>query len=94
MTTMIKHREEDELRGLTNRLSRIEGQVRGVKNMLEAEAYCTDILTQVAAIQAALNAFNKELLARHIRSCVVKDIRDGKLEVVDDLVCTLQKLMK
>ncbi|MBP8640879.1 MAG: metal-sensing transcriptional repressor [Oscillospiraceae bacterium] len=91
---MIKHREEDELRGLTNRLSRIEGQVRGVKNMLEAEAYCTDILTQVAAIQAALNAFNKELLARHIRSCVVKDIRDGKLEVVDDLVCTLQKLMK
>ena len=94
MTTMIKHREEDELRGLTNRLSRIEGQVRGVKNMLEAEAYCTDILTQVAAIQAALNAFNKELLASHIKSCVVKDIRDGKLEVVDDLVCTLQKLMK
>ena len=91
---MIKHREEDELRGLTNRLSRIEGQVRGVKNMLEAEAYCTDILTQVAAIQAALNAFNKELLASHIKSCVVKDIRDGKLEVVDDLVCTLQKLMK
>ena len=94
MTDKVKHREEDELRGLTNRLSRIEGQVRGVKNMLEAEAYCTDILTQVAAIQAALNAFNKELLANHIKSCVVKDIKEGKLEVVDDLVCTLQKLMK
>lgn len=94
MTDKVKHREEDELRGLTNRLSRIEGQVRGVKNMLESEAYCTDILTQVAAIQAALNAFNKELLANHIKSCVVKDIKEGKLEVVDDLVCTLQKLMK
>ena len=91
---MIKHREEDELRCLVNRLSRIEGQVRGVKKMLEDEAYCTDILTQVTAIQAALNAFNKELLANHIKSCVVEDIRAGKLEVVDDLVSTLQKLMK
>ena len=62
--------------------------------MLEDEAYCTDILTQVAAISAALNAFNKELLANHIKSCVVEDIRSGKDEVVDDLVCTLQKLMK
>lgn len=91
---MIKHREEDELRCLVNRLSRIEGQVRGVKKMLEDEAYCTDVLTQVTAIQAALNAFNKELLANHIKSCVVEDIRAGKLEVVDDLVSTLQKLMK
>ena len=94
MNDMIKHREEDELRCLVNRLSRIEGQVRGVKKMLEDEAYCTDILTQVTAIQAALNAFNKELLANHIKSCVVEDIRAGKLEVVDDLVSTLQKLMK
>jgi len=94
MSNMKKHREEDELRALTNRLSRIEGQVRGVKKMLEDEAYCTDILTQVAAISAALNAFNKELLANHIKSCVVEDIRSGKDEVVDDLVCTLQKLMK
>jgi len=79
---------------MLNRLSRIEGQVRGVKKMLEDEAYCTDILTQVTAIQAALNAFNKELLANHIKTCVVEDIRSGRDEVVDDLVCTLQKLMK
>jgi len=89
-----KHRDNNELHSLTNRLSRIEGQVRGVKNMLEEEAYCTDVLTQVTAIQAALNAFNKELLANHIRSCVVEDIRAGNDEVVDDLVVTLQKLMK
>ena len=82
------------MRSLTNRLSRIEGQVRGVKKMLEEDAYCTDVLTQVAAIQAALNAFNKELLANHIRSCVVSDIRAGNDEVVEDLVVTLQKLMK
>ena len=89
-----KHREEPELRSLMNRLSRIEGQVRGVRKMLEDEAYCTDVLTQVTAIQAALNAFNRELLANHIKSCVVEDIRNGSDEVVDDLVATLQKLMK
>lgn len=94
MKDMTKHRDEDELRTLTNRLSRIEGQVRGVKKMLEDEAYCTDILTQISAIQAALNAFNKELLANHIKSCVVTDIRAGNDEVVDDLVATLHKLMK
>ena len=94
MKDMTKHRDENEFRSLGNRLSRIEGQVRGVKKMLEDEAYCTDILTQVTAIQAALNAFNKELLANHIKSCVVEDIRAGHDEVVDDLVCTLQKLMK
>ena len=94
MKAMIKHRDENELRGLTNRLSRIEGQVRGVKKMLEDDAYCTDVLTQITAIQAALNAFNKELLANHIKSCVVEDIRAGNIDVVDDLVCTLQKLMK
>lgn len=88
------HREDQERKALQNRLSRIEGQVRGLKNMLETEAYCTDILTQVAAIQAALNAFNKELLARHIRGCVVEDIKRGSDEAVDDLVTTLQKLMK
>lgn len=94
MKDMTRHREEDELRTLTNRLSRIEGQVRGVKKMLEEEAYCTDVLTQISAIQAALNAFNKELLANHIKSCVVADIRAGNDEVVDDLVATLHKLMK
>ena len=94
MKSLTKHRDDKELRCLLNRLSRIEGQVRGVKKMLEDEAYCTDVLTQVTAIQAALNAFNKELLANHIKSCVVEDIRKGNDEVVDDLVCTLQKLMK
>lgn len=94
MNGKTKHRDNEELHSLTNRLSRIEGQVRGVKNMLEEDAYCTDVLTQVTAIQAALNAFNKELLANHIRNCVVEDIRAGNDEVVDDLVVTLQKLMK
>lgn len=89
-----KHRTEEEYKALTNRLSRIEGQVRGVRNMLESDAYCTDILVQVSAIQAALNAFNRELLANHIRTCVADDIRKGNDEVIDELVATLQKLMK
>lgn len=77
-----------------NRLSRIEGQIRGIKGMLEKDAYCTDIITQVAAANAALNAFNKELLATHIKTCVTDDIKAGKKETVDDLLVTLQKLMK
>ena len=89
-----KHREESEYRSLINRLSRIEGQVRGVKNMLETDAYCTDILTQVQAITAALNAFNKELLSNHIHTCVAENIKQGNDEIVDELVTTLQKLMK
>ncbi len=89
-----KHREAEELDALQNRLRRIEGQVRGLQKMLDEEAYCTDILVQVSAVQAALNAFNKELLGRHIRSCVVTDIRAGRDEVVDDLVSTIYKLMK
>lgn len=89
-----KQRAPDEVKPLIHRLNRIEGQVRGIRGMLEKDAYCTDILSQVAAVTAALNAFNRELLASHIRTCVVTDIRDGKDEVVDDLVATLQKLMK
>ena len=89
-----KHREEEEYKMLMNRLSRIEGQVRGVKKMVENDAYCVDILTQVSAIQAALNSFNKELLANHIRTCVMDDIKNGNDEIVDELVQTLQKLMK
>ena len=77
-----------------NRLSRIEGQIRGIRNMVEKDAYCTDILVQAAAAGAALNAFNRELLGSHIRSCVAQDIRDGKDEVIDELLMTLQKLMK
>ena len=89
-----KHREPAEYDALIKRLSRIEGQVRGVRGMVEREAYCTDILTQVAAVNAALNSFNKVLLADHIRTCVADNIREGNDEVVDELVTTLQKLMK
>lgn len=89
-----KHREEEEYKKLMNRLNRVEGQVRGVKKMLEEERYCVDILTQISAIQAALNAFNKELLSNHIHTCVVEDIRDGNLEVVDELCESIKKLMK
>lgn len=89
-----KYREENEYKDLTNRLSRIEGQVRGVKKMLENDAYCVDILTQVSAIGAALNSFNKALLGNHIRTCVAEDIRAGNDEVIDELVGLLQRLMK
>ena len=89
-----KERSEQEYKSLINRLIRIEGQVRGVKSMVEKDAYCTDILVQVAAVNAALNSFSKELLASHIRSCVVNDIRDGKEETIDELVATIQKLMR
>ncbi len=89
-----KVREDKEYKDLMNRLKRIEGQVRGVEGMLEENAYCTDILIQVSAISSALNSFNKALLANHMKTCVVDDIRNGNDEVVDELVCTLQKLMK
>ena len=89
-----KERSEKEYKDLINRLSRIEGQIRGIKGMVEKDAYCTDIITQVAAANAALNSFNKVLLANHIKSCVTQDIREGKEETVDELVATLQKLMK
>lgn len=89
-----KERSEKEYKDLCNRLSRIEGQVRGVKKMLEQNAYCTDILVQVAAVNAALNSFSRVLLGNHIRTCVANDIRAGKDETVDELVDVLQKLMK
>ena len=87
-------RTEDETKKLVNRLSRIEGQIRGIKGMLEKDAYCVNILTQSAAVSAAINAFNKELLSSHIHSCVVRDIRAGDDAVVDELVGLIQKLMK
>ncbi|MBR6800883.1 MAG: metal-sensing transcriptional repressor [Eubacteriaceae bacterium] len=89
-----KKRSEEEYKALLNRLSRIEGQVRGIRKMVESDTYCTDILTQVSAVHAALNAFNKELLANHIRTCVAEDIRNGNDETIEELVVTLQKLMK
>ena len=89
-----KERSPEEYKSLVNRLSRIEGQIRGIRGMVEKSAYCIDILVQSAAAGAALNAFNKELLANHIRSCVASDIRAGRDETLDELVATLQKLMR
>ncbi|MBQ7063927.1 MAG: metal-sensing transcriptional repressor [Firmicutes bacterium] len=89
-----KLRPEEEKKDLIRRLNRIEGQIRGIRRMVEEDGYCTDILTQVSAATAALNSFNKELLACHIRTCVVQDIQEGREETIDDLLCTLQKLMK
>lgn len=89
-----KVRSEEEFKALINRLNRIEGQIRGIKGMIEKDAYCTDIITQVSAVTAALNSFNKELLATHIKTCVKDDIIAGKTETVDDLLETLKKLMK
>ena len=90
----VKHRDEAEARRLLNRLSRIEGQIRGLRGMVEKDAYCPDILTQSAAAAAALNAFNRELLSSHIRTCVTQDIREGREDTVDELLATLQKLMR
>lgn len=89
-----KERSEEEYRSLINRLNRIEGQIRGIRGMVEESAYCTDILTQVSAANAALNAFSRELLGNHIKTCVADDIRSGKNETVDELVALLQKLMR
>ena len=90
-----KHRSDEEQKKLTHRLNRIEGQVRGLREMLQKDAYCPDILIQVSAVNAALNSFNKVLLAEHLRSCVVDDIKDGREEeAIDELVKVLQKLMK
>ena len=89
-----KEREEAEKKDLMNRLKRIEGQVRGVEGMLENGVYCTDILVQVSAITSALNSFNKVLLGNHVKTCVAQNIRSGNDEVIDELVTTLQKLMK
>ncbi|HCL01343.1 MAG TPA: CsoR family transcriptional regulator [Lachnoclostridium phytofermentans] len=89
-----KHRNEAEFKDLIHRLNRIEGQVRGVRRMVEEEHYCVEVLTQVSAIQSALNSFNKVLLGNHIRSCVVEDIRQGNDEVIEELLKTIQKIMK
>ncbi len=89
-----KERSDGEYKSLIHRLNRIEGQIRGIRGMVEKDAYCTDILVQVAAVNAALNGFNKELLANHIKTCVSQDIREGKEETVDELVEVLKKLMK
>lgn len=93
-TCKKKERTPEEQKKLINRLNRISGQINGIKNMVENNAYCVDILTQVSAVTAALNSFNKELLAEHIRTCVADNIRSGNDEVIGELVDTLQKLMR
>lgn len=90
----MKVRPEEECKKLLNRLSRIEGQVRGLKRMIEEDAYCTDILIQAAAANAALSSFSRELLANHIRTCVADDLREGKEEAIEELIDALQKMMK
>ena len=87
-------RADEEKKKLINRLSRIEGQIRGIRGMIEKDAYCTDILVQSSAVSAAINSFNKDLVANHVRGCVVRDIRDGRDEVTEELIEVLQKLMR
>ncbi|MEE1227900.1 MAG: metal-sensing transcriptional repressor [Lachnospiraceae bacterium] len=89
-----KDRSDEEKKKLINRLNRIEGQVRGIKRMIEEDAYCPDVLIQSSAVTAAMNAFNKELLAQHIRTCVAEDIREGNDETIEELVKVTQKLMR
>ena len=89
-----KERSEEEYRDLIHRLNRVEGQIRGIKGMLEKDAYCVDILNQVAAATSALNSFTRVLLENHMRSCVAEDIREGKDEKLEEVLKTLQKLMK
>ena len=89
-----KERSPEEYKKLIHRLNRIEGQIRGIRGMLERDAYCADILTQSAAVSAAMNGFNRALLNAHLHNCVVRDIRAGDDSVVDELTELLQKLMK
>ena len=89
-----KERSPEEYRSLLNRLSRIEGQVRGIRSMVEKDVYCTDILVQVAAVSAAINGFSKELLSQHIRTCVADDLQEGGTEKLDELLQLLPRLMK
>lgn len=89
-----KDRSEQEQKDLITRLNRIEGQIRGIRRMVESDAYCVDILTQVSAAGSALNSFTKVLLTSHIKTCVAEDIREGHQEKVDELVKVLPKLMK
>ncbi|MBQ3385615.1 MAG: metal-sensing transcriptional repressor [Erysipelotrichaceae bacterium] len=92
--TKHKQRSPEEIKSLTNRLNRIEGQIKGIRKMIEEDRYCVDIITQVSSVQAAVNAFTKELLSSHIRSCVVDDIKAGNDEAVNELCNLLQKTMK
>ena len=87
-------RTEEQKHKLLNRLNRIEGQVRGIKKMIETDAYCNDVLAQAAAVASAMDVFNREVLRAHLHSCVIRDIRNGRDEVVDELMSTLERLMR
>lgn len=89
-----KKRSEEEYKSLIHRLNRIEGQIRGIRGMVEKDVYCADILVQVAAANSALNAFSRELLSQHVRTCVADDLRAGSDEKLDELLKLLPKLMK
>jgi Uncharacterized protein conserved in bacteria len=90
----ITHRSEKERKALLNRCNRIEGQIRGVKGMLEKDVYCDDILNQIAAAQSALNALSRVILEKHIKTCVIDRLQQGENEVIDEFMITLEKLMK
>lgn len=92
--TKTKNRTDEEEKNLMTRLNKIGGQVNGIKKMVEDKRYCVDILTQVSAVQSALNSFNKELLSRHIKTCVLEDVKNGDESTLDELCQTIQKLMK
>ena len=89
-----KKRTPEEQEKLLRRLRKVEGQIRGIGKMVENDAYCPDILIQVSAATSALNSFNKELLACHVKSCVSEDIKAGNDAAIDEFVTILQKLMK
>ena len=89
-----KARSGEEMKKLCNRLSRIEGQVRGLREMLQKDVYCTDILVQVSAVNAAINSFSRELLSEHLRTCVADNLRQGNDEIIEELVGVFQKIMK
>ncbi|KRE44826.1 metal-sensitive transcriptional regulator [Paenibacillus sp. Soil522] len=88
------HHSEQMKDNLTKRLNRIEGQIRGVKAMIEKDTYCDDVLNQIAAAQSALNSVGKLLLEGHLKSCVIERIQAGESEVIDELLVTVNKLMK
>lgn len=88
------HHSDKMKNNLTTRLNRIEGQIRGIKGMVEKDVYCDDILNQIAAVQSALNSVGRLLLEGHMKSCVIERIQEGDHDVIDELLKTMNKLMK
>ncbi|OMF40008.1 CsoR family transcriptional regulator [Paenibacillus amylolyticus] len=88
------HHSQEMKSNLVSRLNRVEGQIRGIKGLIEKDTYCDDVLTQIAAAQSALNSVGKLLLEGHMKSCIVERIQAGEHEVVDELLVTMRKLMK